>query len=99
MFSARQGLIDKLNDQFDQMDADGNGFLEPVDLIIITKNKRKLMRGAVTRFHEAHSDFQSRGESKRGGFKTRKFFDETQESFDPETGQVGTKSEPNDNKL
>jgi hypothetical protein len=34
-----QPLIDRLNTQFDQLDADSNGYLEPVDLEII-KNKK-----------------------------------------------------------
>jgi len=82
-----QKLIDKLNAQFDQMDADGNGFLEPVDLEIITKNKRKLRRGAITRFHAAHSDFEKKvgkGEETTEKGQEKKFFGD---EIDPETAE------------
>ena len=86
-----QRLIDRLNSQFEAMDADGNGYLEPVDLEIITKNKRKLRRGAITRFHTAHTAEFKRRESFRDLKRrsVRGFFTERSNSLDPEEGGGG----------
>jgi hypothetical protein len=40
-----QPLIDRLNTQFDQLDADSNGYLEPVDLEIIKNKKVSVVGG------------------------------------------------------
>jgi len=46
-----QGVIDDILEQFDEMDADKNGFLEPVDLEIINRNKKRIRRTAISRIH------------------------------------------------
>jgi len=53
-----QSLIDKLNLQFDQLDADSNGYLEPVDLKIIKNKKTDVRRAAVSRFHGKNEYFK-----------------------------------------
>ena len=40
-----KSLIGRLNKQFDKLDADGNGYLEPEDLEIITRKKMDMRRG------------------------------------------------------
>jgi len=45
------GVIDSINRQFDEMDADKNGFLEPIDLEIINRNKKRVRRMQLSRIH------------------------------------------------
>ncbi|GMH76474.1 hypothetical protein TL16_g07097 [Triparma laevis f. inornata] len=54
-----QGLMNRLNAQFDMLDADSNGFLEPVDLEIIKKKKTDIRRGAVAKHHAFNSSFRN----------------------------------------
>ncbi|GMH86140.1 hypothetical protein TrST_g2022 [Triparma strigata] len=54
-----QSLINRLNAQFDLLDADSNGFLEPVDLDIIKKKKTDIRRSAVTKHHAFNSKFKT----------------------------------------
>lgn len=47
-----QPLVDRLNAQFNMLDADNNGYLEPVDLEIMKERKAVMRRNAVTHHHQ-----------------------------------------------
>jgi len=52
------GLMKRLNNQFDALDADGNGYLEPQDIEIITKKKVDMRRAALSKYHAFNSKFK-----------------------------------------